>query len=84
MYPIVQVFISYDSTRAITVTKANEQEYYVKMYDLETYELTFEECVKGRYVKLKDVEQAADGKKFAIVYNDDGKFYLRTFYKAPK
>lgn len=72
MYPIVSVIISYDSTRAITVTKANEREYYVKMYDLETYELTFEECIKGTYIKLKDVEQAADGKKFAIVYNDDG------------
>ena len=72
MYPIVQVFISYDSTRAITVTKKNEREYYVKMYDLETFELTFEECVKGRFIKLKDIEQASDGKKFGFVYNDDG------------
>jgi hypothetical protein len=39
--------ISYDSTRAITVTKRNEKEYYIKMYDLETYEMTFEEKIGG-------------------------------------
>ena len=59
MYPICSVIISYDSTRAITVTKANEREYYVKMYDLESYELTFEEKIGGRpdcYIKIKEVE----------------------------
>ena len=47
------------STRAITVTKRNDREYYVKMYDLESYELTFEEKIGGKpdsYIKLKDVE----------------------------
>ena len=38
MYPIVSMIITYDSTRAVTVTKKDDQEYYVKMYDLETYE----------------------------------------------
>lgn len=59
MYPINSVMISYDSTRAITVTKRNDREYYVKMYDLETYEMTFEEKIGGKpdsYIKLKDVE----------------------------
>lgn len=59
MYPINSVMISYDSTRAITVTKRNDREYYVKMYDLESYELTFEEKIGGKpdsYIKLKDVE----------------------------
>jgi hypothetical protein len=59
MYPICSVIISYDSTRAITVTKRNEKEYYIKMYDLETYEQTFEEKIGGlpeNYIKLKEVE----------------------------
>ena len=43
MYPIVSMIITYDSTRAITVTKKDDQEYLVKMYDLETYEMKFEE-----------------------------------------
>jgi len=51
---------------------------------LETYELTFEETIAGGYIKLKEVEQSSDGKKFAIVYNDDGKFYLRTFGKVTR
>ena len=38
MYPILSLIITYDSSRAITVTKKDEKECYVKMYDLETYE----------------------------------------------
>ena len=37
MYPIVSMIITYDSTKAVTVTKKNDQTYYVKQYDLETY-----------------------------------------------
>lgn len=42
MYPIVSVSITYDSTRAITVTKKDDQEFWVRMYDLETYDKTFD------------------------------------------
>lgn len=59
MYAICSVIISYDSTRAITVTKRNEKEYYIKMYDLESYEMTFEEKIGGAdtdYIKVKEVE----------------------------
>tara|TARA_B110000305_G_C19057659_1_gene455604 strand:- start:264 stop:443 length:180 start_codon:yes stop_codon:yes gene_type:complete len=59
MYSICSVIISYDSTRGITVTKRNEKEYYIKMYDLETYEMTFEEKLGGKdtdYIKVKEVE----------------------------
>ena len=78
----------------MTVTKANDREYYVKMYSFESDskegkksenaspEPCFEEKIGGGandYIKLKEVEQSSDGKKFAIVYNNDGKFRLRTF-----
>jgi len=56
MFPIVSLIITYDSSRAITVTKKNDQEYFVKMYDLESYELTFEELYEGTIIKFKDVE----------------------------
>ena len=43
---------------------------------------------KEHYIKLKEIEQNADGTKFAFVYFDDGKFRLRTFdsyyYKITK
>ena len=42
-YPIVSMIITYDSTKAITVTKKNDREYWVRQYDLESYERTFEE-----------------------------------------
>lgn len=84
MFPIVSLIITYDSSRAITVTKKNDQEYFVKMYDLESYELTFEELYEGTIIKFKDVEQRADGKYYAAVFNDDGRFYMRIFGKETR
>jgi hypothetical protein len=40
-HSIVDAEISKDSTRTITVTKANDREYYVKMFSLETLRLEF-------------------------------------------
>jgi hypothetical protein len=48
--------------------------------------MTFSEKFGGNeedYIKMKEVEQSADGKNYAIVYNNDGHFYLRTFGKTP-
>lgn len=48
--------------------------------------MTFSEKFGGKeddYIKMKEVEQSADGKNYAIVYNNDGHFYLRTFGKTP-
>jgi len=87
MYSICSAIITYDSTKVVTVTKRNDSEYYVKQYDLETYEMTFEEKLggnKGQYIKLKEVEQSPDGKSYAICYNDDGKFFMRTFAKVTR
>jgi hypothetical protein len=42
------MIITYDSTKAVTVTKCNDQEYYVKQYDLESYKMTFEEKIGGK------------------------------------
>jgi len=82
MYPIVSCIITYDSSKAVTVTKRNPQEYYVKMYDLESYDLVFEELIGGKdtdYIKLKEVEQTWAGKYFAVTYSNDGHFFLRHF-----
>ena len=81
MYPICSMIITLDSTKAVTVTKKDDTEYYIKQYDLESYEMTFEEKIGGNngYIKAKDVEQSPSGKKYAIIYNDDGQFYLRYF-----
>jgi hypothetical protein len=51
--------ISYDSSRAILVSKRDDREVWVRMYDLESYEKTFEECIGGReenYIRTKEVE----------------------------
>ena len=51
--------LSYDSTRGITVTKKDDTETWIKMYSLQTYELTFEEMIGGtdqNYIKLKEIE----------------------------
>lgn len=56
MYPIVSMVISFDSTRGITVTKKDDFESWVKMYDLNTGELKFEEKIFGDLIKIKEVE----------------------------
>ena len=87
MYAIVDVAITYDSTRAITTTKKDDREFWVKMYDLETSDLTFEEQVGGlpdSFIRLKEVEQNSTGKKYAFVYIDDGNFKMRYFDKKQR
>jgi len=59
MYPIVSCIITFNSKLAITVTKKNDKEYYIKHYSLDSYKMTFEEKIGGKpgsYIKLKEVE----------------------------
>ena len=53
------MLITYDSKRALTVTKLDDRATFISMYDLESYQLTFEECLGGgpnSYIKFKEVE----------------------------
>ena len=87
MYPIVSCMITYDSTRAITVTKKDDREFWVRMYDLETYEKTFNEQIGGEatsFIRLKEIEQNYAGNKYAMVFIDDGNFRLRVFGKVER
>jgi len=36
-WPLVSCMISYNSKLAVTVTKKDDREYFIKMYDLITY-----------------------------------------------
>ena len=87
MYPIVSVILTYDSKRAITVTKKDDREFWIRQYDLETYEKTFDMQIGGNpdsFIRTKEVEQNDKGTKYAIVFIDDGKFKLRVFDKEKK
>ena len=58
-YPLVTMMISYDSTRALTVTKKAENASILKMYSLKDYDITFhEELGNGEddYIKVKEIE----------------------------
>jgi hypothetical protein len=41
--------------------------------------VSFEEHYKGRYIKMKDIEQNSDGNYYCCAYMDDGRFRLRHF-----
>jgi hypothetical protein len=84
MYPITNAMILMDSSRTMTVTKASEKLYYIKMYSMETQELQFEEEFSGNYIKMKDVETNLKSTRFAVVFNDDGVFKLRTFGRSTR
>jgi len=50
--------MTYNSRSAITVTKKDDREYWVKQYSLETNQMTFEEKFGGlpdSYIKMKEV-----------------------------
>ena len=58
-YPINTCMISYDSKVAVQVQKKGEREYRMQMFDLESYQKTFDEVVGGQqgdYIKIKDIE----------------------------
>lgn len=59
LYPIVSCIITYDSTKTILVSKKDDTEFWVRMYDLESYDKTFEEMIGGRpecFIRTKEVE----------------------------
>lgn len=80
VYDLVSVIISYDSTRVVTCSKNDDMHYCVKQYDLtNNNKLSFEEHYKGRYIKMKDIEQNLDGNYYCCAFMDDGRFRLRHF-----
>jgi hypothetical protein len=51
-WPIVSCIISYNSKKVVTVSKKNDQEYYVRCFLLSgTYENTFEEKLGGDVIE---------------------------------
>ena len=70
-YPLVSVTISFDSSRAITVTKDDETHYCVKQYDMDSQELVFAEHFYGEYIKIKEIEQNDNGDLYHVVYMDN-------------
>ena len=71
--------ITQDSKHAVVVSKKNEKCSMVKIFNLESYERVFKEKFEGSYIKIKEVEQNFTGNFFAVAFNDDGIFKLRTF-----
>jgi hypothetical protein len=49
------------------------------MYNINNTRKEFSEEFNGHYMKMKDVEQNDSATKFAVCYNIDGVFMLRTF-----
>ena len=83
-WPIISMMITYDSTRVIAVTKEDDMSYYIRQFCLFQNKLVVSEKFGGTddsYIKMKDVEQNADGTKYAIAFFDNGFFKLRTFDK---
>ena len=62
-----------------TVTKKNDTEYYIRSYNIDTKAMIFSEQFKGKYIKLKEIEQTEEGDYFAASYIDNGNFKIRTF-----
>jgi hypothetical protein len=67
-YSMVSAAISFDSLAVITITKASEREYWLKMYSLKTNTQIFQEKFGGgdnQYIKMKEIAQNAAGTFYA-------------------
>jgi hypothetical protein len=77
-YSIVSVMITYNSKHCITVLEHSDHLYLVRVYKLET--LVFvEHAIKGKRIRVKDIEQNNSGDQFCLTYIDDGLFKLKVF-----
>jgi len=47
LYPVVNGVMANDSSVALFISQKNHYEFWVKMYDLETHDVVFEEKVGG-------------------------------------
>jgi hypothetical protein len=86
-FAIMQVMISYDSSRALVITSKSDRVYYLMQFNLSNYARTFEEKIGGNeecYIKCKEIEQNMAGDKYAVIYLDNGVFKLRTFGKIQR
>ena len=83
-FPVVTASILLDASRIMSVTKASDKEYRIKMYCIQTMKIEFAEEIKGHYIKMKDVEQNLSSTRFAAAYNDDGVFKLRSFGRVTR
>ena len=57
---VINCDITYDSTRAIVLTKKNDHLYTITMFDIFSYEKIFEEVIGGnenQYIKVSSVAQ---------------------------
>ena len=52
--------ILYDSSGLLTVTKASEQLYQITIYTFKTMTIELKKEIRGKYIKMKDVEQSLD------------------------
>ena len=76
--------ITNDSTSVFTVTKKNDEESWIRAYNIDTKQIVFEEQILGTYVKIKELEQTDDAQLFAAAFIDDGAFKIRTFRKSTR
>ena len=67
-----------------TVTKKDDTEWYVRSYNIDSRVMIQSECFKGKYIKLKEIEQTEDGQFFAVAYIDNGAYKIRTFSDAKR
>jgi hypothetical protein len=58
LFPLASMIITFDSKRAVSVTREDDETFYVKQYELtgEVVLPVFEEMITGTYIKLKEVE----------------------------
>ena len=84
-FPVVSMIISYDNSRILAIIKKSEYSSHVHGYCLHDFDLEFDEEYgkddSGNCIKMKEIEQSMKGDYFAVTYQENGFYRLRTFGK---
>lgn len=84
-FVVVQAIVNNCSDRLIYLCKKNDGVYSIHLFDLLNFAPVTEIALGGKdgdYIKCKDIEQSKSGTKFALPYNNDGRFRLKLFKKS--
>lgn len=73
---VIAMAISYDSKAALAIVAKGDEHFELQSWSLTDYSQIFKVEYDGEYVKMNLVEQNNAGNKFAVTYQDNGKFFV--------
>lgn len=76
---VVSMVMSYDSKITVAITTTTPEKFMVQAFGLKDHTMKFEKTFEGEYLRMNLVDQDITGQKFAVSYQDNGRFKIAMF-----